>query len=301
MAVRISGFTYLRNGFDYDVPFIQAINSIIDICDEFIVVLGDSIDGSKEAIQNLNNPKIKIIDTIWDFANNEKGKIFADQTNIGLQACTGDWLFHVQADEVIHENDLPKVIAAINKHHNNRLVEGLLLPFLHFFGGYNYIRTSRRVHKHEIRVLRNQKGIKSYKDSMGFRHYGDVSSATEVSQLQGRKLNVVKVDAPIYHYTMVRPPSSTAKALQLGYFYQDQRKKYDNDLFDPRNRMDRLELFTGTHPRVMHEKVASQDWEFVFDPSKADWRLKDRIMTPLEDLLGFRIGEYKNYKLLKLA
>jgi hypothetical protein len=49
----------------------------------------------------------------------------------------------------------------------------------------------------------------------------------------------------------------------------------------------------------MHEKVKAQDWEYKFDPKKAVWRTKDRIMQPIEDLLGFKIGEYKNYKLIK--
>lgn len=83
------------------------MQSILPICDEFIMAVGDSEDGTREAIVALNNPKIKIIDTVWDEQMRQGGKIFAQQANIALDACTGDWLFHIQADEIIHEKTCP--------------------------------------------------------------------------------------------------------------------------------------------------------------------------------------------------
>ena len=105
----ISGFSYVRNGFEYGYPFLEAIQSILPICDEFVVAVGDSTDKTREAIEKLNSPKIKIIDTIWDMNLREGGKIFAQQANIALDNTTGDWAFHIQADEVIHEKDLPVI------------------------------------------------------------------------------------------------------------------------------------------------------------------------------------------------
>lgn len=45
-------------------PFLESIQSILSVVDEFVVVLGDSDDGSREAILELSSPKIKIIDTV---------------------------------------------------------------------------------------------------------------------------------------------------------------------------------------------------------------------------------------------
>jgi len=294
--MKISGFSYVRNGFDYGVPFLEAYQSILPVCDEFVVTVGEGNDGTREAIQKLNDPKIRIIDTVWDMSLRANGKIFAQQTNMALDAITGDWAFHIQADEVIHENDIYKIKEAVERNDNDKRVEGFILPFIHFWGGYDHIRTSRRVHKNEVRLFRNGLGVRSYRDSLGFRKYRDFN-AYAIDTEKGEKLRVKKINAPIYHYTEVRGPGAkTKKAAAIGAFYEKndgkpvQKEEYGYD---------RLEKFTGTHPRLMNEKVKAQDWEYVFNPKKAVWRTKDRIMQPIEDILGFKIGEYKNYKLIK--
>jgi glycosyltransferase involved in cell wall biosynthesis len=295
--MKISGFSYVRNGFDYGVPFLEAYQSVLPICDEFIVAVGDSTDGTREAIEKLTPGKVKIIDTVWNMELRMQGKIFARQTNIALDAVTGDWAFHIQADEVIHEKDLPKIKKALEDNDPNKRVEGFILPFLHFWGGYGYIRTSRRVHPNEVRLFRNGLGVRSYRDSLGFRKYKDFD-AYEKGTPKGEKLRVKKIDAPIYHYTEVRgPKAKTKKAQAIGAFY-DQEKPLTEEVMEHYG-YDRLEKFTGTHPKVMKEKVDAQDWQFVFDPKKAVWRTKDKIMQPIEDILGFKIGEYRNYKLIR--
>src|SRR5450432_2784941 len=110
--MKISGFSFVRNGFEYGVPFVEAFQSILPVCDEFIIAVGDSTDGTREAIKNMASEKIKIIDTVWDMNLRQGGKIFAQQSNLALDGITGDWAFHLQADEVIHEKDLPKIKTA---------------------------------------------------------------------------------------------------------------------------------------------------------------------------------------------
>jgi glycosyltransferase involved in cell wall biosynthesis len=295
----ISGFSFVRNGFNYDVPFLEAIQSILPICDEFIVAVGDSADGTVQAIEALNNPKIKIVHTIWDMAQNKGGKIFADQSNIALSHCTGDWAFHVQADEVIHEQDLQLIKESLQKFHLDEEVEGFLLPFHHFYGSYHYVRTSRRVHKQEVRIFKNKLPVRAYKDSQGFRKYENFG-AYEQGLEKGKKLRVVRINAPIYHYTEVRKPSDKPKHKVLNSFYMELKSnQVDKEATSNRSFMDRLVPFTGTHPKVMQHKVASQDWAFTFDKSMAEWRTKDWLLTPLEDLLGIRIGEFRNFIELK--
>jgi hypothetical protein len=294
--MKISGFSYVRNGFDYGVPFLEAYQSILPVCDELIITVGIGNDGTKEAIERLNDPKIKIIDTNWDMSLRANGKIFAQQTNLALDAITGEWAFHIQADEVIHENDIEKIKQAVEQNDQDKRVEGFILPFIHFWGGYDYVRTSRRVHKHEVRLFRNGLGVRSYRDSLGFRKYKDVEAYAN-GRDEGEKLYVKKISAPIYHYTEVRGPGAKAKkAAAIGAFYEaNDNKPVQKEEFG----YDRLEKFTGTHPRLMLDKVNAQDWIYVFDPKKAVWRTKDRIMQPIEDILGFKIGEYKNYKLIR--
>jgi glycosyltransferase involved in cell wall biosynthesis len=295
----ISGFSYVRNGLEYGYPFLQAIRSILPVCDEFVIAVGDSFDGTREAIEQLGSPKIKIIDTVWDMNLRKEGKIFALQANTALDHITGDWAFHIQADEVIHENDLSKISNALEKYEHDKRVEGFILPFLHFWGDYNHIRNSRRVHPYEIRIFRNDKLVRSYKDSQGFRKYSSPGAYEQGEK--GKKLQVKKIDASIYHYNGVRSPETQKKkvyAFNSRYLPELTEKDQEDDSFDFQQ-VDRVAVFSGSHPAVMKQRIASQNFQFVFDPAKAVWKPKDKIIQPLEDWLKIRVGEYKNYKLIK--
>lgn len=295
----ISGFSYIRNGFEYDYPFLEAIKSILPVCDEVVIAVGDSLDGTRDAIAQLHPQKIKIIDTVWDMSRREGGRIFAQQADIALDNIKGDWAFHIQADEVIHENDLPKIITAIKAYENDSNVEGFILPFLHFWGGYNYIRDSRRVHKNEVRLFRNDKVIRSYLDSQGFRKYGSVQAFEEGEK--GEKLMVKKINAPVYHYNGVRRREVQEKKDHIFNAFHHADLPLTSEIkahFDYQN-VDRVVKFTGTHPEIMKQRIDSYQSSFVFDPKKAIWKTKDKLIQPLEDLIGFKIGEYRNYKLLK--
>ncbi len=71
----ISGFTFIRNGNKLNYPFIESIRSILPICDEFVIAIGNSEDETKESILSIGSPKIRIIDTVWDETLREGGKI----------------------------------------------------------------------------------------------------------------------------------------------------------------------------------------------------------------------------------
>ncbi|MGI8635680.1 MAG: hypothetical protein ACR2KZ_09790, partial [Segetibacter sp.] len=219
------------------------------------------------------------------------------QANIALDNITGDWAFHIQADEVMHENDLPKIVTAIKENESNKQVEGFILPFLHFWGSYNYIRTSRRMHKHEVRIFRNDQLIRSYADSQGFRKYTSLEAYEQGEK--GEKLTVKKIDAPVYHYNGVRQDTVQKKKMHTFDFLHNAATTADDyKSFDYQN-VDRVEVFNGSHPAVMKEKTGAVASDFVFDPKKSVWKTKDKLMQTIEDILGFKIGEYRNYKLIK--
>ena len=300
--MKISGFSYVRNGLTYQYPFLESIQSILPICDEFVIAVGDSTDGTREAIEALNNPKIRIIDTIWDDAMRAGGKLFAQQTNLALNACTGDWLFHIQADEVIHENDLPVIKATLERADANPQVEGLLFDFLNFYGSYNYLNGSRYQHTKEIRIVRRGIGVFSYRDSQGFRRY--VSDEQRASGHKGVKLNVWDTGVPVYHYSYVRPAEAMLQKSQIfAHYYMDDEQHAK--VFENRKEFDyygieRVLPFAGTHPAVMADWVKNGNYEF--DPTRITTRktLKMRLAYLADQLTGRRVGEYRNYRVIKL-
>ena len=298
--MRISAFTYIRNGIQYFYPFLEAIQSVLPIVDEVVVVVGDSTDGTRESIVNLNSAKIKIVDTVWDMSLRQGGKIFAQQSNLGADAITGDWAIHIQADEVFHENDIVRLKEHIHRYDKDPRVDGLLFPFLNFHGDYDHINTGRKSERFEIRAFRNKGLIRSYRDSQGFRKY--TSQEAYENGEKGEKLRVMKVDVPVYHYPFVRPPEVMKnKIATFMSFYHDDKEMAEKNQYIQEfdyNEVHILSPFKGTHPQVMMEVIKKKNWTFKYDPSKADISLRYRILNKIEALTGHRIGEYKNYKLI---
>ena len=297
--LKVSAFSYVRNGIRMGYPFLQSIQSVLPVVDEFIMVVGDSTDGTREAILALS-PKIKIIDSVWDMKLRSGGKIFAQQANLGLDAVTGDWIIHIQADEVIHEQDIEKVKKYMDGFSDRPEVEGFLFPFLNFRGDYSHIHTGRTAHRFEIRVFRKNSSIRSYKDSQGFRKFS--SQEGYEGGEKGKKLQVIKIDVPIFHYSYVRPPRKMKeKAEVFTSFYVDDSSLKEIfkgiEEFDY-NEVDKLDIFKGTHPAVMGEVIAKKDWEFKYNPGMKYTSLRHRILNKIEDWTDYRIGEYKNYKLI---
>jgi hypothetical protein len=296
--MKVSGFSYVRNGLTYNYPFIQAIKSILPVCDEFVIAVGDSTDGTRKAIEAIGDNKIRIIDTIWDENNRKSGKIFGQQANIALRETTGDWAFHIQADECIHENDLNKIYEFIKRADKDERVEGLLFNFLNFYGSYKYLNGSRYQHTREVRVIRNHRNIFSYKDSQGFRRYPSFEDYEQ--EHKGFKLKVLDTNLPVFHYNYVRRPENMSKKAEFfeKFWHNDQylEKKYlEKKAFDYYNGIDRVKLFNGTHPALLKSEVDAEDWEF--DPTKINkvMPLKDKVIYFIEDFLQYRFGDYKNY------
>lgn len=301
--MKISAFTYVRNSITLGYPIVQSIKSLLPLVDEYIVVVGDSTDGTREAIDAIGDKKIKIIDTIWDDDLRKGGKIFAQQANIGFDATSkdSDWLFHLQADEIIHENDLTIIKQSLQSNLSDKRVEGFLLKFINFFGDYNHYCPSRRFHQREIRIVKNDPHIRSFKDSMGFRKFIDPHDENE----KGTKLWVKQIEATVYHYSWVKPPKKQ-KAKQIAFskrynptddFIKEIEEKY-GDEHDYRD-YDYLNKFTGTHPTVMLAEVASKDWVFKYDPAKNNMSFKEKFMKLVETITGKQFFIYKNYKVLK--
>lgn len=286
----ISGFTFVKNGVLLDYPFLESIRSILPICQEVVIAVGEGEDDTKERILALNEPKIRIIDTVWDPQLRSGGQVLAQQTNIALDHIKGDWGFYIQGDEVVHEKFLPAIQQAAELYLKDPKVEGLLFAFRHFYGSYDYVGLSRDWYRNEVRMIKNLPFIRSYKDAMGFR--------TET----GRKLNVKTIPAEMYHYGWVRTPDAQQKkkVLVSPLWHDDEWMKEnvdDNDKFRY-NRREWLELFNETHPKVMEERISEMNWKFPYDPSKVVIPLKERLSFWIERNTGIRIGEYRNYKIV---
>lgn len=288
----VSGFTFIRNAVRFDYPVVEAIRSILPLCDEVVVAVGHSEDETRSLIANIGSDKIRIIDTVWDDSLREGGRVLAEETNKALRAVSekADWCFYIQGDEVVHERDHSAIRDAMLDWKDDARVEGMLFRYLHFYGSYDFVGDSTRWYRNEVRIVRRDPAIVSFRDAQGFRK-------------NGRPLNVKPVDAVIHHYGWVKPPEKQ-QAKQRSFhalWHPDDRVNQrvgEAGSFDYSS-IDSLARFTGTHPAVIQERIRRQNWVFDFDPSRRRLSLKSRIKLSVEKLTGWLPGEYRNYRILR--
>ena len=315
--MKISGFTMIKNASKLYYPVKESIMSILPIVDEFVVAVGDCEEGdnTRELIESIGSDKVKIIDTVWDLNKYPRGMEHAHQTDIAKNACSGDWLFYLQGDEVVHEKYHEEIVGKCNKYIADKNVEGFLFKYKHFWGDYNHYHDSHKWYPHEIRIVRNDKEIHSWESAQSFRRIPEFDGVNYRQQKGTYKLNVIELDADVYHYGWVRPPKymqTKKKAFatihrgeeQANKEYQKVSKEFD---YGPLNR---LEKFEETHPKVMNEWISQFDWKDKLqyegkpNPHREKHRhemFKYRMLTWIEKNImnGNRLGGFKNYIRLK--
>ena len=290
--MNIVGFSFIKNAIKYDFPVVESIKSALPLCDKFYIAVGKSEDDTLELIRSIDKDKIIVIETEWDESHREGGHVLALETNKAMQALPTDtdWAIYIQGDELFHEKDYATIRAAMNNHHNNPKVEGLLFNYLHFYGSYNYVAESYVWYPKEIRILKYNPTIFSYKDAQGFRK-GD-----------NQKLKVKQIDATIYHYGHVRPPKVMQEKFQnSSKFYHDNewiKKTFPGDSFDYLEHVGELKRFNSEHPKLIQPRIDRLNWEFDYDVSMNNPSLKKRIKHILRKYFGIDLG-YKNYILMR--
>lgn len=287
--MKVTGFTIIKNAITYDYPVVEAITSILSICDEFVVAVGQSTDETRDLIMGIS-PKIRIVDTVWDESIRENGTVLALETDKALAAISKDtdWAFYIQADEVVHEQYLETIQKAMQQYQHCQEVDGLLFNYLHFYGSYDYVASSAQWYKNEIRIIKINRLIYSYRDAQGFR------------KLDNQKLNVKAVEAFIYHYGWVKSPAHMqTKQQNFNKYWHDDKwmEQYISSAneFDYSN-IDQLIYFKGSHPRVMQPRIDRLNWTFEHDMSKNKFSLKESFKAFLKKHFHITLG-YKNYKL----
>lgn len=291
--MKVTGFSFVKNAVRFEYPVIESIQSILPLCDEFVIAIGKCDDGTLELIQSIDDKKIKIIETEWDDNLREGGKVLAAETNKALEHISDDtdWAFYIQADEVIHEKDLETIKNAMLTYKDHEQVDGLLFKYLHFYGSFDYIGASSNWYCNEIRVIKNNANIYSYKDAQGFRKNED------------EKLNVKAIDAYVYHYGWVREPEAMQrKQSNFGSLYRGkeelEKAKTAPKKYIYEDSIHKIAPFTGDHPQVIIPRISRKNWVFDYDISMSRISLKDRAKKVLKNYFGVDLS-YRNYKIAK--
>ena len=264
--MKISGLTLgyraLANGY----PIVECTRCLLSFCDEVVANIGASDDGTREALMGLGDPRIRLIEEPWDLSLREKGRLLSRETNRGMDKCSGDWIVYLQADEIMHEDDVPLLVSQMKKYSNHPRIDGLSFRYLHFYGSPHYVQDNPlQWYTRAVRAVRNNRGLVSVGDALKFRRIVDGKA---------RRVREVRSPVRVFHYGWARSPEiMLEKQKHLERFWHD-----DKALADKYAAMNaetiysdtaHLVQFTGTHPAVMREGVAAAKW--LFNP-KLDLR-----------------------------
>jgi hypothetical protein len=290
-TITLSGFTFIKNGLTLGYPIKESIESIAPICDEVIINVGfddpscNHDDGTWDYLtQHFSDPKYKFLKSYWDPELTSKGLILSEQTNIALKHCQGKYCQYIQGDEALHEKDHENIINSLMILDSNEFIDGLIFKYHHFYGSTDIVKKTRNIYRREVRLIRNNVGIKSYLDAQGFKDQN------------GDKVKCFEIDAHIYHYGWSRGEKLMSKKVKsFGKLYHGQDYQEDEFKFE---RIWGLKPFVGTHPQVMTKWIDSNkdDLNIMNLPMRFEWKnIGLAISDLIESLTGYRIGEYKNF------
>ncbi len=281
----VSGFTLVRNATLLDFPIEASILSLLPVVDEFVVNVGHSDDDTLDRVRALGDPRIRIIESAWDPALGTA--MLAAETQRAMATCRSPWGIYIQADEVFADGAAARVRDAIERHDDDRAVEGVLVEYRHFYGGFDAVARNRKWYRREVRAVRLDPalGVHSYRDAQGFR-----------TGPADRRVRAVASSAVMHHYGWARPTWALAS------------KRAADRVLDPvpRQQLDGrpllpwlpgIEPFQGEHPAVARAWIAARRNDRSLTAPRRFERGHVRLLASLllERLTGWRPFEFRNY------
>lgn len=279
--MKVSGFTFLRDAAINGYPFIESIRSLLPLVDEFVCVIGEGADDTRAMVSAIGDPRIKIIDTVWNEKQTTKGFVYAEQKMIGHYHCTGDWAFYLEADEVLHEDDIPAIRKSLEMHLDDPEVEALYFKFIHFYGSPRHVglggyRYAPRVIKTSVRAIAP--------DGLFWMVLG--------THKKLRYPNAKSAQASIYHYGHCRKLEFMNNKLRAVGKYWDVK----HQTVDSYGKIDigQIRSFEASHPQIIRSWLeSSSQKEFEQDPKyQLSFRdIRRRLRLWLEIKWGIYFGK----------
>ncbi|MFN3786157.1 MAG: glycosyltransferase [Thiothrix sp.] len=258
------------------------------IVDEFVIAVGNSDDDTSSLLNSLNEPKLRLIETAWNEHMRVKGYVYGQQKMLAQFACSGEWIFYLEGDEVVHENDWARIQASMQRYRDDPEVEALIFDYLHFYGNANTYLWSPGWYRRAPRIIKAS--VRSYAPDGLF-------WLVLASNNRGRYPNAAHTGATLYHYGWVRSEQQmNLKLSRVEKYWNKQNANIDYRAMDGRI----LREFTGTHPAVVQDWLPKDAGLFAVDPDYRPTLKQQRHwwMLQLERWFGLELSK-KHYKLVR--
>ncbi len=290
--MKVSVFTFLRNGAKLGYPFIESILSALPIADEFVIALGpsdpDEGDRTRIELEALAEPKIRIVPLVWNEQMKRAGFVYGPQKMLAQSQCNGDWAFYLEADEVLHDQDLDALYGSMQRHLANPKVEALVFDYIHLFGSVDWQAVSPGWYRRAPRIIRNN--IRAVALDGLFWN-------VVVNNQRLRWPRAALANARMFHYGHVRTVTAmNAKQFAVERYWNKDPNAFSKYAIDPRA----LRAFDGQHPAVMKDWIQAQsNLNFVPDDSHRPnpRERRHRVAMKLEQLFGLDLSR-KHFRLI---
>jgi len=206
---KVSVCFVIRNGLLQGYPFWESLSSALPFADEIVISEGFSTDDTYKYIMKfaeMHGDKVRVFRDDWKRHKSGCGEVITKISNIAMSRCDAEWIYYLQADEVIHEENAPFVrnIATYHSHEFN----AVSFPFYHFIDSWKPLEKGR-AYDEAIRMVKNDKAISLIGDGWNF---GGAIQPICPAGLSPK---------PIYHLGWVFPENCDVKRIEHGKIYRD--------------------------------------------------------------------------------
>jgi len=202
----ISVVFVIKNAIKQGYCFWDSLCSCLPFADEIIISDGYSDDETYEYLlkfKEVHGGKIpiKMFRDKWDDTSYH-GEVIAKISNLNLERAKCDWIYYLQADEIIHEDSIDHIkhIASLPD------FNAVSFPFHHFIEQWE---PSDEGYTEAIRMIRNHRNIYLVGDAWNFE--GDTAPVCPAGHSP----------KPIYHFAWVFPKNNHVKRIEHSKIYKN--------------------------------------------------------------------------------
>ncbi len=255
----LHGLICVRDGIEQDYCFVEAIKSLLPVCDRVVVCDGESTDGTQQFLRSWMKLEPKLVLCVYPWPN-PVGNIefWTDWLNYARQHCAAKRILQLDADEILDESAYPAI-----RGYNNQFFRQ---PFTLCFDRLNFYKDTR--HLIPPGVCLSHRVYRYGPQNVWLPSDGPDPRGAEWVGMG------VQTGLQIFHYGYLRKPEAFFKKsrnLHKFFFgtYDSRLAEVENEGREWMGKIQRVEWrdelipYDGPHPKLMHGWLKERGYEIT--------------------------------------